>query len=287
MKISGWSWVANNVTDIKESLDNGPVPCGMGVYEDFMYYTGGVYEYTGGEDYLGGHAVLIVGWDDDPVDAPGKSCWIVKNSWGTDWGENGYCRIKMNDACGIGRDAGKLVYTAPCLDSDGDGYNDEACGGNDCNDSNPNIHPEAMEICNNGEDDNCDGQIDEGCCSTENDCNDSDPCTIDSCEGGYCINAPMNCDDGDSCTTDFCVDGTCINEQMSCDDGNSCTTDSCIGGICENTWPACGISDGCCGPECTSETDPDCITCAEKNESCVDVPCCPGLKCNPAKKICK
>jgi hypothetical protein len=49
-----------------------------------------------------GHAVEIVGWDIfDSGSKYGKiPCWIVKNSWGTDWGENGYFRIAMNDSVG-------------------------------------------------------------------------------------------------------------------------------------------------------------------------------------------
>ena len=40
------------------------------------------------------HAILIVGWDD-------KS-WIVKNSWGKNWGEDGFFRLKRGEnMCGI------------------------------------------------------------------------------------------------------------------------------------------------------------------------------------------
>lgn len=37
------------------------------------------------EKFLGGHGVLICGYDD------GKKWWIVRNQWGTDWGDAGYC----------------------------------------------------------------------------------------------------------------------------------------------------------------------------------------------------
>ena len=64
----------------------GPLPTTLQVYDDFFAYVYGVYSYTGGP-LAGGHAVLLVGYDDV------NQCFIVKNSWGPDWGENGYFRI--------------------------------------------------------------------------------------------------------------------------------------------------------------------------------------------------
>ena len=50
--------------------------------------------------------------------------------------------------------------TFECPDLDGDGYADEACGGDDCDDSDAAVNPEAEEICDNTLDDDCDGLVD-------------------------------------------------------------------------------------------------------------------------------
>ena len=49
-----------------------------------------------------------------------------------------------------------------CADADGDGYQDQACGGSDCDDSDGHVYPGQSEDCN-GVDDDCDGTVDEGC----------------------------------------------------------------------------------------------------------------------------
>ncbi len=73
--------------------ENGPLTAGFEVYQDFIMYKSGVYQHKTGAT-LGGHAVLVVGWGED-TNSTGKAIpyWIVKNSWGLEWGEKGYFRM--------------------------------------------------------------------------------------------------------------------------------------------------------------------------------------------------
>jgi len=96
---SNWQYVdmgdVSDVDDIKGFVySNGPVVTQFEVYKDFYYYSSGVYSYTYGS-YLGNHAVLIVGWDDS------AGAFIVKNSWGPDWGMSGYFEIAYSELNGM------------------------------------------------------------------------------------------------------------------------------------------------------------------------------------------
>jgi len=64
----------------------------------FDYYSGGIMNGSGCMAGSPDHGVAVVGWG---VEGSTKY-WIVKNSWGDDWGENGYVRIERgNNACGV------------------------------------------------------------------------------------------------------------------------------------------------------------------------------------------
>jgi hypothetical protein len=71
-----------------------------------------------------------------------------------------------------------------CVDVDGDGYTSSQCGGMDCDDSDPAIHPGAAEICN-GKDDNCSGEKDEA----PNNCTDAGE-VCQAVDGGAMCAAP-------------------------------------------------------------------------------------------------
>ena len=85
--------VIQTLAALKNALVSGfPVIFGFTVYDSFesqqVAKTGIVSLPKKSEIILGGHAVLLVGYDDSLY--AGKGGWIVRNSWGTDWGQAGY-----------------------------------------------------------------------------------------------------------------------------------------------------------------------------------------------------
>lgn len=91
--VLSWTSLAADRESVKRALLVGPVASAMHVYSDFQHYTGGVYEHEGTDPI--NHAVLLVGWDDS------LGAWILKNSWGQGWGEDGFAYVAY-DACRLG-----------------------------------------------------------------------------------------------------------------------------------------------------------------------------------------
>jgi MYXO-CTERM domain-containing protein len=190
------------------------------------------------------------------------------------------------DACGISD--GKLVECKDCTDTDA--CTAEACASGSCQ------YPASVPGTSCADGDLCNGN--EACSGTSCekgkalDCDDGNPCTKDSCDGGKgCLHevltgdacsdgdacttndkcgsdglckpgAQINCDDGEVCTSDSCKDGNCLNtpkaNTATCDDGNICTTgDKCTDGVCKGmngTTPE-GCNDN---NPCTIDAQPDC-----------------------------
>lgn len=96
--VSAYKLANDELTIMKELYENGPAEAAITVYEDFMAYKGGVYHHTTGKA-LGGHAIRLVGWGETDE---GEKYWVLANSWNTDWGENGYFRIRRGvNECGV------------------------------------------------------------------------------------------------------------------------------------------------------------------------------------------
>ena len=135
----------------------------------------------------------------------------------------------------------------------GDGTCDP--GEDECNCSSDCGTPPA-EICDNGSDEDCDGDVD---------CDDAD-CTSDpACQ-----------------SSSFCGDGTCDPDEDQCNCSNDCgtppaTETNCSDGINED----CDANTDCADPDCSG--DPACPSCLPNGSSCSDDSECCSNKCRGGK----
>ena len=110
VNITGCHQIYNNLNTLQTAVATQPVSGSIEVVDDLMEYTGGIY--TGKGDGPGtegpcqndttanvNHAVTFVGYGTTPE---GIDYWLMKNSWGRDWGENGFFRIlRGSNTCGV------------------------------------------------------------------------------------------------------------------------------------------------------------------------------------------
>ena len=72
----------------QEIAQRGPIACDIAVPQALDDYTGGIYcDETGDMDVV--HVVSVVGYGVED----GQKYWLVRNSWGTHWGESGFFRV--------------------------------------------------------------------------------------------------------------------------------------------------------------------------------------------------
>lgn len=96
-------------TSLQQAIANiGPISvCVDASHDSFQHYSGGIYyePKCGCRDDDLDHAVLVVGYGTDSK--TGKDYYLLKNSWGTDWGISGYMKLARNgkNHCGIATDA--------------------------------------------------------------------------------------------------------------------------------------------------------------------------------------
>lgn len=80
--------------DIMISLTKSPVAIGLDANNFyFRFYKTGIIDLPSNFSKTLNHAVLLVGYDQDET----GFYWIIQNSWGETWGENGYCKLRMKD----------------------------------------------------------------------------------------------------------------------------------------------------------------------------------------------
>lgn len=101
--ISGYEDVPpNSESELQKSVANQPVSVAIDAGgSDFQFYSSGVFKGSCGTELNHGVTVVGYGTSDD-----GINYWLVKNSWGDRWGEQGYIKIERDvDAqegrCGI------------------------------------------------------------------------------------------------------------------------------------------------------------------------------------------
>lgn len=89
--VDEFGWTQDGEEAMLKLLQEGPIVCSMAVDDDFYdNYDGGIYyDKTGYMET--DHEVAVVGYGVD--EETGEKFWIVANSWGTSWGDNGYFRI--------------------------------------------------------------------------------------------------------------------------------------------------------------------------------------------------
>ena len=76
----------NDLDSLKESLfKNGPCLIAFPVYNNGIE----MWKQSNNEEFMGGHAMCVVGYL--------KDCFIIRNSWGNNWGDNGYCYYNFED----------------------------------------------------------------------------------------------------------------------------------------------------------------------------------------------
>jgi len=108
-QVQSWVFVTeDNVvppTDlVKQAIYTyGAVQAGVYVDRWFQMYTEGVFNRCKKNVKWSNHAIILCGWDDD------KGAWLMKNSWGPGWGENGFMWISYG--CNkVGDGANYFIY---------------------------------------------------------------------------------------------------------------------------------------------------------------------------------
>ncbi|XP_018575905.1 cathepsin L-like proteinase [Anoplophora glabripennis] len=102
-RISGYKDVRQSESSLLDAAATvGPIAVAINA-DHFQHYSGGVFDESSCDGVNLDHGVLVAGYGTQN----GVPYWLVKNSWGASWGENGYVKMvrNKNNQCGIANDA--------------------------------------------------------------------------------------------------------------------------------------------------------------------------------------
>ncbi|KAI3764153.1 hypothetical protein L2E82_14156 [Cichorium intybus] len=109
--IKGYKTIkSKHETSLQHAVAKQPVSVALAAGFFFQFYGSGLYSGPCGTHL--NHGVTVVGYGEES----GSKYWIIKNSWGTDWGENGYMRLERGTEdeggkCGIAKDTSYPVLS--------------------------------------------------------------------------------------------------------------------------------------------------------------------------------
>ena len=90
--------IPRSIQDIKESLQHGPIAIALDASSFlFRFYKEGVIDLPRNFSRDINHAVLLTGYEQDE----NGTHWIIQNSWGESWGEQGFARIRVKNGNGV------------------------------------------------------------------------------------------------------------------------------------------------------------------------------------------
>jgi C1A family cysteine protease len=93
IRIDGYNWVESDDNGVYELLKRGPIGIAVAVDDNWMDYESGIYD--GPCENEINHAVTCVGYG---ITDDATEYWLVRNSWGLNWGEGGHIKIQTNKA---------------------------------------------------------------------------------------------------------------------------------------------------------------------------------------------
>jgi len=117
--IASYGAVKGSADMMAEIYKNGPIACGINA-EEIVDYTGGVLDLPHQLKMIN-HIISVVGWGYD--EAINKQYWIIRNSWGSYWGELGFMRLVLGEnqlgiekSCAFAIPGNWTMQNVPCFE---------------------------------------------------------------------------------------------------------------------------------------------------------------------------